>query len=614
MYVRTRTVLASTLAVSLSLPSLATAADVTLTANLPTGQPVGTSIQWTVSGTGIGSLDSRLSVRRAGSGQTGYGTIMYDFGARQSFDWTPLVEGRYLVTAQVRDNGDGSVTTVSQQFTIVAVPGSKQGVVVSTTRNPLVALYSAPPCSADLFMRVMFTGDYPGARQYRTDAKACVASQAMNFYVAGMRASTSYSLSHQLETATGEVISTSPVSAFTTGAIDIPVATPNIVIPAGPDTSVEDSIVLTGPVGDLGYGPVAADIEGQLVWYYKPLQGTRSDLRLMSRWNDGGTFFAVATSADSDRLALREVDLAGNTIRETNSRRVGAMLQAQGRQQIGYIHREIRRLPDGHIALLGSVERMLKDVQGPGWVDVLGDAIIVLDQNMQLAWSVNLFDILDVTRLATGHETCISGSFNCPTLRLSDTANDWTHSNAISYWPADGNLIVSLRHQDWVIKLDYRDGAGTGGVIWRLGKQGNFTQLGFPDDADPWFTHQHDVNHLGTNRLLAFDNGNRNLACLVNSADCQSRGQVWTLDETLMTATLDTNAYLGDYSSAMGAAEAVSNGNYSFNSGLPAGLSAHLSRVDEVRPDGTKVFSMEFNERAYRGFRMRDLYTAPSYD
>ena len=30
-------------------------------------------------------------------------------------------------------------------------------------------------------------------------------------------------------------------------------------------------------------------------------------------------------------------------------------------------------------------------------------------------------------------------------------------------------LIVSIRNQSWLMKVDYRDGAGTGEVLWRLG-------------------------------------------------------------------------------------------------------------------------------------------------
>jgi hypothetical protein len=616
MDMRNLIVLALALAAPLLPSPLAAAADVTLAANLPTAQSVGTTIRWTVAGTGIGSLDTRLSVQRVGNENDSayaYGQIMYDYGARKDFDWTPLKQGSYIITAQVRDNGDHSITTLSQPFQIVPVPGSTQGTVISSTRNPLVALLSAPACRPGLFMRVLFHGDYPGAREYRTDAKPCAAGQTMNLYVAGMRASTTHLLTPQVEAADGSVVRTGSVMTFTTGAVDVPVPTPTIVIPPSEDTSLEDPIVLSGPLGGEGFSPVAADLEGQVVWYHKPFQANGSDFKLVTRWNDGGTFFAIAAIIASDRLALREVDLAGNTVRETNSRRVGEMLKARGQDIITFIHREARLLPDGRIALIGSVERVLVDVQGPGPVDVLGNEIVVLDKNMQLVWSVNLFDVLDVTRLATGDEKCSEGARGCPILLYADVVNDWTHANSISYSPADGNLIVSLRHQDWVIKLDYRDGAGTGALIWRLGKEGDFTPLGFPDDIDPWFTHQHDANYVGTDRVIDFDNGNRNSACLANPADCRSRGQAWLLDETQMTATLETNTDLGTFSSAMGAAQAVSNGNYSFAGGVSDDDSAP-SYLDEVHPDGTKVFSMEFNERAYRGFRLRDLYTAPSYD
>ena len=50
---------------------------------------------------------------------------------------------------------------------------------------------------------------------------------------------------------------------------------------------------------------------------------------------------------------------------------------------------------------------------------------------------------------------------------------------------ADGNLLYSARHQDWLIKIDYANGAGSGRVIWRLGKDGDFTMRS--DDPSPWF-------------------------------------------------------------------------------------------------------------------------------
>ena len=56
----------------------------------------------------------------------------------------------------------------------------------------------------------------------------------------------------------------------------------------------------------------------------------------------------------------------------------------------------------------------------------------------------------------------------CPVLG----AVDWLEENAVSWSAADGNLLISLGNQDWVIKIDYGRGRGDGHVIWRLGQGG----------------------------------------------------------------------------------------------------------------------------------------------
>jgi hypothetical protein len=76
-----------------------------------------------------------------------------------------------------------------------------------------------------------------------------------------------------------------------------------------------------------------------------------------------------------------------------------------------------------------------------------------------------------------------------------------------------------------------------------------------------------------------------------------------------MTATLVVNADLGSYSGALGAAERLSNGDYSFTVGengpeppIPP------AQTIEVSPDGTKVFALNSNKTEYRSFRIRTLY------
>ena len=262
-------------------------------------------------------------------------------------------------------------------------------------------------------------------------------------------------------------------------------------------------------------------------------------------------------------------------------------------------HHEARRLADGTILVLGAVEQVLSDVQGPGPVDILGDMIIVLDPNLQLVWAWDAFDHLDVARMATLNDMCLPG--DCPSLFLSTTANDWLHGNCVQQTP-DGDLLYSSRSQDWVIKIDYQNGAGTGGVVWKLGQGGDFTIDS--SDPNPWFSHQHDPQVLPDGKtIMLFDNGNgRNVA----DPNANSRGQMIRLDEQSRTATLVLNADLGQYSFALGAAQKLPNGDFHFDIGyLPDGTSYSV----EVDPSGNTVYALHVAAPMYRSFRMRDLYT-----
>jgi hypothetical protein len=175
--------------------------------------------------------------------------------------------------------------------------------------------------------------------------------------------------------------------------------------------------------------------------------------------------------------------------------------------------------------------------------------------------------------------------------------------NAVALSPADGNLILSSRHQDWVIKIDYRNGAGDGHVVWRLGKDGDFALNAA--GADAWFSHQHNAHYLDDHTLILFDNGNTRRA---SDPTANSRGQVWSLDEVNMTATPLLNADLGNYSFRLGAAQRLSNGNYSFLSGSEGQAPRDVARTIEVRPDGTPSYVLEFASPEYRSYRVRTLY------
>jgi arylsulfate sulfotransferase len=190
---------------------------------------------------------------------------------------------------------------------------------------------------------------------------------------------------------------------------------------------------------------------------------------------------------------------------------------------------------------------------------------------------------------------------------LGTEANDWLHANSIAYSAADGNLLVSLRHQDWVVKIAYDDGAGDGALLWRFGPDGDFTLA--PDaDPFPWQSHQHDASYLAAGELGLYDSGNTRCE---TTGDCESRGQVYVLNEGSLSATVATNLRLGASSSALGSAQLLANGNLHFNSGVADTGTSREGRSEEYLPDGARSCGIAVASAVYRSFRMCDLYTPP---
>jgi hypothetical protein len=314
----------------------------------------------------------------------------------------------------------------------------------------------------------------------------------------------------------------------------------------------------------------------------------------------GGYFFGIHEDHDGDqsKQIVRLFDLAGLTVLETNAARINEQLVEQGKRPISAFHHEARRLSDGNILVLASVEQILPDVQGAGPVNILGDMIVILNRDLRVVWTWDAFDHLDVRRIATQNDKCNREA--CPPLFQSTEANDWLHANAVTE-TADGNLLVSLRSQDWVIKIDYQHGRGTGNVIWKLGKGGDFRIVS--SDPDPWFSHQHDAEFESDGLLTLFDNGNVRRATDENA---RSRGQVFRLDEQNLIAELVLNADLGSYAFALGSAQRLENGNYFFDVGFredATGISV------EVDPAGNPIYAIQSTAPEYRTFRMKDLYT-----
>jgi arylsulfate sulfotransferase len=573
------------------LPAAMSAA---LTSSVQSPAPLGSVVTWTatVSNANPGTLWYRFRAGYLGQDLR----RVVDYGPKPFLDWSAIDrEGSYQIEVSVKNRDTGEMADASAIFVLTSLVTNEVPAITPTT-NPLVFVYSAPPCGVGGRMKVQFQS--PDGFVQSTPYKSCDSVFSMNFYLAGMRSNTQYSAQQTIITGSSASIAGAPI-LFTTPTISIEL--PPAVVTTGTIPAV-DGILLQSL---LSTSSVATDLAGNIVWI------SPADISMLTRPQPGGTFLGIGEDGtqDESHQFVREFDVAGVTVAETNAARINEQLASMGLHSINAFHHEARKLADGKYLVLANSERILTNVQGPGAVDVIGDTILVLSSDLQVVWAWDSFDHLDPHRMALAGESCTyPAGLGCAPFYLSETAKDWLHGNSLQLTP-DGNILYSARHQDWLIKIDYENGAGSGEVLWRLGRGGDFQIVS--TDPSPWFSHQHDANFERDNTTLTvFDDGNTRAA---NDPTAHSRGQVLRIDEQNRGATLVLNADLGTYSPAVGSAQQLRNGNYHFDSGFildPSGIGGRVSQSLEVDPSGNIMYGIQFGTIEYRSFRMNDLYDA----
>jgi len=374
-------------------------------------------------------------------------------------------------------------------------------------------------------------------------------------------------------------------------------------------------VVLWGffPTGQQTFWETATDLIGNVIWYYPgPLFVTRLD--------PGGKIFSFP-----DHVTFREYDLVGNPTLETNVSILNEQLVRKGYPMMNDFNtHETRRMPNGNLLLLGSRDMVSTKYQGgteDNPVDIIGDMILVLDHNMQLVWAWDSFAHDNIARVATLNDSCTHGGGGCPDFSEDfEKANDWLHTNAAQY-TSDGNIIISERSQDYVIKVNYKNGQGDGTVLWRMGPFGDFTLKNAPKNpcGDPqifsWFTHQHDAAfqyglnkvQLGVDVMTVFDNGNtRNAKC---NGGQNSRGAMLLVDERNKTVSYSPLSDLGAFSGALGSAAVLKTSAGLYNSYGNGFINNNTARSTETNLLGNIVYDIGANSASYRTYRMQNLYT-----
>jgi arylsulfate sulfotransferase len=433
-----------------------------LTVPVQPSAPVGTPVNWTATATDTDPGDIRYRWEISGNGTD---LVFRDYNVSSSISWIPIQEGPYTVIVTARNLTTGLTSAAQVSYSATSLLNGGQTPVVTATGNPLVAIYSSV-CPNGSNIRVIFAPvGTPLQNGMSTPYKPCAGPLSVNVVIAGMKASTTYQMYQQVST--GFTLTAGAVVNFTTSQIPPAVAAVLPTMTVSGSTSAVEKILLESFVGPKIF-PAAYDTSGNVIWYNYPaaLGGINQLMRPLS----GGTLIL----AQGD--LIQEIDLLGNIVHETNITRVSEQLSSApfnilhaGVSRIADFNHEAIRLPNGDLATLAVQEKIADQGDGAGNVDVLGDMILVLDRNWQVTFAWDPFTHLDLTRKATLNDKCATYEVGCPLLTLfppGNEANDWTHANSLNY-TGDGNFLLSMRNQDWVIKIDYK--SGTGNVLWRFG-------------------------------------------------------------------------------------------------------------------------------------------------
>jgi hypothetical protein len=489
-----------------------------------------------------------------------------------------ILQGAPTLAISVDTPAPGGGRSIAQTIPVIASGA------VGATPHPLVAQYqiSVPQ---DGQVSIEFGTDI--SYKWHTWKRPLPAGGGtLTLLVGGMRASTTYHMRARIELDSGISLLDSD-HVFTTGPL-VNVTFPQPVVTRTPGFSDGGGVELVST--GTRVSALAFDTDGHVIWYYydPDLNSPASPIREL----DNGNYLINFS------IKVREVDLEGQTVREITLNQLNAALKAAGYSlQASVFHHDAIRLPNGHWILLVNERRDFEDLPGyPGTTTVTGDALVDVDTNNQPVWVWRAFDHLDVNR----HPIWFP---------------DWTHSNTVVYTP-DGNLLVSMRHQSWIIEIDYANGTGTGDILWRLGPDGDFTLSG--GDPAQWFYNQHYPLLLDSQgsrlRLALFDNGdarpdNSGQQCIQNGT-CYSRGVIMNVDESARTAEVSWEYALGWFSLWGGSVAVLPNGNVEMDSST---VNGGPSRVIEVTSGNAPQLVWQMDEQNpgtnyYRAYRIPSLY------
>lgn len=266
---------------------------------------------------------------------------------------------------------------------------------------------------------------------------------------------------------------------------------------------------------------IAIDEKGRIVWYFTTT--TIEPLHGVTFLDSGGILLQF-----SKKLLI--VDRFGDTLKGWTTATTAGFVTVNNVK--GFSH-SAEEMPSGNILAVTTESIQVNnyptsetDPNAPtASASVLYNNVVEFSPDGQTINNWILRDMLDPLRLGYG--------FLIP-------VKEWGHTNYATYLPDEDSVIVSVRNQSCIIKIDH----STGNIVWILGPHDKWkpqftkyllTPVGAPFE---WMWYQHNPKLMPDGHFIVFDNGDYRAFPYdtpMAAANNRSRAVEYEIDETAMT-------------------------------------------------------------------------------